>query len=107
MELLLLTLSVLTLSLSCLTLWILYQVSCQTAYLLERVTAIQRALMAFDRPQTLAQNAVEVGQSWVPSVREQARLSEQWTSESEQRAGFERFSPRSRKRTASPTVSSP
>lgn len=107
MELLLLSLSVLTLTLSFLIAWILYQVSCQTAYLLKRVTAIQRVLNAFDRPETLAQSGVEVGQSWVPSAQEQARLSAQLENDSLQRAGSLRSKPVLRKRTGLPTVSSP
>lgn len=100
MLLTLLALMVLNLTLLLLCGWILYQLWGRMEQTTDAILSIQRVLNAFDRPQTLAQSGVEVGQSWVPSAREQARLSEQWQSESHQRAGL----PMSKRAWAKPTA---
>ena len=100
MLLLLLALSVLNLSLLLMFGWILYLVSGRQGQILQTLLSIQRVLNAFDRPETLAQSAVEVGQSWVPSAHEQASLSAQWESDSQQRAGFAKSKSAWRKQTA-------
>ena len=107
MLMLLLSLSVLSLSLLLMFGWILYLVSGRQAQILQTLLSIQRVLNAFDRPDTLAQSGVEVGQSWVPSAQEQARLSEQWQNDSLQRAGSLTLKRALRSRTGSPMVSSP
>ena len=107
MLILLLSLSVLSLSLLLMFGWILYQLWGRMEQTTEVILSIQKVLNAFDHPETLAQSGVEVGQSWVPSAQEQARLSDQWRSESLQRAGSVMSKPASRKRMASPMVSSP
>ena len=99
MLLLLLALSVLSLSLLLMFGWILYLVSGRQAQILQTLLSIQRVLNAFDRPETLAQSGVEVGQSWVPSALEQARLLEQFQSDSLQRAGSLRSKRALRKQT--------
>ena len=107
MLLLLLTLLVLNLTLLLMFGWILYLVSGRQAQILQTMLSIQRVLNAFDRPETLAQSGVEVGQSWVPSAQEQARLSEQWQNDSLQRAGSPMSKRALRKPMVSQTVSSP
>ena len=107
MLLLLIALTVLNLTLLLVWGWILYCLWGNWERQTATILSIQRVLNAFDRPETLAQSGVEVGQSWVPSAQEQARLSEQLTNESLQRAGLPMSKRASRSRTGSPMVSSP
>lgn len=110
MEVLLLALLVLTLTLNGVTLWILYQVSCQTAYILERVTAIQRALNSFDRPESLSVAGVDPGSSFLPTEQEIIAMEQRLVAQSRERVpmdGSARSGRNLRNRMASLTGRSP
>ena len=107
MLILILSLLVLNVTLLLMFGWILYCIWGRMEQTTEAILSIQRVLNAFDHPETLAQSGVEVGQSWVPSDQEQARLLDQFRRESHQRAGSTTFKRASRSRTGSPMVSSP
>jgi hypothetical protein len=107
MMLLLLSLLVLNLCASIFIGWILFQVSGQTAQNQHSLLQIQRALLAFDRPESLSVAGVAPGSSWVQSEAEVAALQERMQSESQQRVGLAP-SRRSLKRpTGLPTATSP
>lgn len=84
---LILSLLVLILALLSLSLAILFQLWKTHETTTIAILSIQRVLNAFDRPQTLAQNAVEVGQSWIATDQEMSSVEEKLRSESRQRAG--------------------
>lgn len=88
------------LSLSCVTLWVLYQVSCQTAFISERVIQIQRALNSFDRPESLSVSAVDPGSSFLPTEQEVLAMEQRLLAASRDRVGSRLSSRTSARKTA-------
>lgn len=95
-----LSLLVLILAASSLLLWIVYLIWAHMAQMNRTILQIQRILNAYDRPSTLAQNAVEVGQSWIATDQEISSVENRMQSESQQRAGL----PMSKRAWAKPTA---
>jgi len=94
---LLVSLSILSLTVNALFLWLLWGH-------LKAMQSIQRALQVWDRPEHLATPAPEAGTTWAPSDHEQAKLERQMLENSEQRAaapsprGSKKHTPRSARR---------